>query len=126
MADDEVVEEWAQLFGIVAAFLRDCERNEDTIDVNFVEYVCERLERTISSIGIVNIAVTDASDPELTTQISNRVNELIFFPCGVKICTLWKEIAAVYAYNNLFDKTLHPMADHHLKLIQSKFYSSES
>ena len=86
MADDEVVEEWAQLFSIVAAFLRDCERNEDTIDVNFVEYVCERLARTISSIGIVNIAVTDASDPELKTQVSNLVNELT-----ANVLPMWRE-----------------------------------
>lgn len=66
MADDELLRDG---HSYSALWQRFCvtERNEDTIDVNFVEYVCERLERTISSIGIVYIAVTDASDPELKT-----------------------------------------------------------
>ena len=76
MADDDVVEGWIKFFRIVAAFLRDCERNEDTSDFNFVEYVCERLERSISSIETVYIAVTDASNPEWKSQISNLFNEL--------------------------------------------------
>ena len=86
MASDEVDEGWIKFFGIVAAFLRDCERNEDTSDFNFVEYVCERLERSISSIETVYIAVTDASNPEWKSQISNLLDELTD-----NVLPMWRE-----------------------------------